>query len=134
MRSVGLDINKDSFGKSPSKVKINYVTKLNDSMFDVTRYLMHHLYYMPTKDDSVKFFTLDLFERKYKIVDLKNKDTALGTFATILSMFKTNAEALTQQEPTNLGAFLEPVGKTTVYETLFDTSIYGYSYEKNTFT
>lgn len=129
----GLNIDKDSFDVGRTNVAINYISKLNDTVFTTMRFLLHQLYYMPQKDTSVKFLYYDIFSNMYKILDLKNKNSADGAFSTTLSMFKTNTEALVQQEPTNLGAFLNPMGKTDVYSALFDKKMYGYSYEKNDF-
>ena len=83
-------------------------------------YLLHKLYYYPTKDNSIKFLLYDLFTRKYKIFDLKNKDTSTGSFATILSFFKTNNEALIQQDPTNIGSYTKPISKTNAYVNAFE--------------
>lgn len=129
-----LQVDQESFGRTKADVQIPYMTKLNDNMFTVSQYLMKRLYFMPKRDVSVKFFFYDIFDEKYKLLDLKDKDTFLGTYSTILSMFKTNTEALIQQEPTNLGTFANPLGKTYVYKTVFDKTVYGYSYTNNTFT
>lgn len=57
---------------------------------------MHKLYYFSTKDSSIKFLVYDWFNDKFRLIDLKNKDTGVGTFSTVLSFFKTNNEALIQ--------------------------------------
>ena len=130
----GLNVDNASFNASPTDVKINYITKLNDNLFTASNFLMHNLYYMPVKDDSMKFFVYDIFARKFKLIDLKSKGTLLGASCTTLSMFKTNIESLVQQEQTNFGAFVDPISKTQSYQNLFDTQMFGYSYDKNTFT
>lgn len=132
--NAGLKVDKDSFSRTQANVPMNYITKLNDNLFTVSDFLMQKLYYMPQKDDSVKFFFYDIFDDKYRLLDLKDEKTSLGTYSTLLSMFKTNNEAIIQQDPTNFGAFQNPISKTGVYQTLFDKKMYGYSYEKNDFT
>ena len=77
---------------------------MNDNLFSSTNYLLHKLYYNPIRDDSIKFIVFDWFDSKYRLLDLKNKDTFVGTFATMLSFFKSNNEMLIQQEPTNFGS------------------------------
>ena len=57
----GLNVDNDSFNASPTDVKINYITKLNDNLFTASNFLMHNLYYMPAKDDSLKFFVYDIY-------------------------------------------------------------------------
>lgn len=134
MRMCDLAVDDDSFSMSPSQVAIPYITTINDNMFTVSSHILHNLYYMPQKDDSVKFLYYDVFSSKFKILDLKNRESAAGTFPTIMSMFKTDVETLVQQEPTNLGSLASSHGKCFTYETLFNKSIYGYSYAKNDFT
>lgn len=112
---------------------MNYISKTSDNLFSVTDFLMNKLYYFDDAEQSMKFFVNDMFDFKYKLIDLKNSATTLGSFSTILSMFKTNGENLIQQEPTNLGSFIDPVDKTKVYSNIFDKTIYGYSYKTNEF-
>lgn len=83
---------------------------------------------MPTKDDSVKFIYYDMFADKYKVLDLKTKDSGLAMFPTMLSMFKSDMETIIEQEPTNLGAFADALKKTYLYNVLKDKNAYGYSY------
>lgn len=130
----GLVPDNDSFSKSNSQVKMNYISRRNDNLFSVAKFLMNKLYYFSVAEESMKFYVYDIFTNKFKILDLKNKDTALGTFSTVLSMFKTNNESMIQQEPTNLGSFTDPYDKTGVYSNIFEKQIYGYSYERNDFT
>ena len=113
--SKELKIDDDTFNKVSVPIRIDYITQLNDNMFTVMKYLMHKLYYFSDKDDSVKFFLYDWFNDKYRILDLKNKDTALGTYATVLSFFKTSTETMIQQEPTNIGSLKSAVPKTYAY-------------------
>ena len=110
-----LAIDDDSFGKVTTPIAIDYITQANDNTFTALKYLMHKLYYFPTKDDSMKFVVYDWFDDKYRLLDMKKKDTSIGSSTTLLSFFKTNNEALIQQEPTNLGSFASPMPKTDVY-------------------
>lgn len=130
----GLIIDKDSFGMSPTNVMVNHISKFNDNLFTTFEFLMSEMYFMPTKDDSVKFIYYDMFADKYKVLDLKTKDSGLDMYPTILSMFKSDMENVIEQEPTNLGAFANAVKKTYLYNALKDKSAYGYSYQKNAFT
>lgn len=131
MQNIAID--DDSFGKVTAPVKVDYITQLNDNLFSVVKYLMHKLYYFSTKDSSIKFLVYDWFNDKFRLIDLKNKDTGVGTFSTVLSFFKTNNEALIQQEPTNIGAFNIAMPKTDVYETAFEKQMFDYDFNYDMF-
>lgn len=87
---------------------MHYISKVNDNLFTIAQFLMRQLYYLPQRDESIKFFYYDTFDRKVKLLDLKDSTSVLGVYPTILSMFKTNNESLIQQEPTTLGSFNSP--------------------------
>ena len=70
------------------------MTKANDNLLSISRYLMKKLYTMPQKDISVKFFFYDIFDDAVKIFDLKNASTAVDIHPTVLSMFKTSVETM----------------------------------------
>lgn len=55
---------------------------------------MHKLYYFPKRDDSVKFIVLDWLNNKYRLLDMKNRQTTMGSFPTVLSFFKSNTELI----------------------------------------
>lgn len=131
--TAGLTIDDKTFDKVKSKVQSNYITQLNDNLFTALQYLFHKLYYFPTRDDSVKFLLYDWFNDKYRLFDLKNKTTALGTYTTTMSFFKTNNEMLVQQEPTNMGSLSNPTPKTLAYENAFEKDIFSYDYRNDQF-
>ena len=128
-----LKVDDRTFGMVSVPVNIRYITQMNDNLFSALKYLFHKLYYFPDKDDSVKFFVYDWFDDKYRLVDLKNKDTAIGTYGTMLSFFKTNNEVLIQQEPTNIGSFKSPVPKTNVYQNAFKKEMFSYDFNNDMF-
>lgn len=128
-----LAIDDDSFNRVKSPVAMNWISKQNDNLFSALKYLMHKMYYMKDfKDDSLKFIVYDQFDDKYRLVDIKDKYTLIGSFGTTLSFFKTNTEALIQQEPTNLGSFKSPFSKNNLYSSLFDKHMQSYdlNYDK----
>lgn len=129
----GLSINDESFSKVKTYVKLNYITQLNDNLISVVKYLLHKLYYYPTKDDSVKFLVYDWYNDKYRLIDLKNKDTSTGIFSTVLSFFKTNQEAMIQQDPTNIGSLGKSLPKTQVYQNAFEKDIFTYDFNYDAF-
>lgn len=90
----GLAVDDDTFKNVKSNVKMNYISKLNDSLFTLVPYLLHKLYFLPSRDDSVKFIYYDWLNRKYKMLDLADNNSILNCSATVLSFFKSNAEAL----------------------------------------
>ena len=127
-----LAIDTESFKRVKAPVTLNYITQQNDNMFSVANYLMHKLYYAPLmKDDSMKFIVYDQRKDTYGLLDLKDSQTFIGSYSTILSFFKTNNEALIQQEPTNIGSFESPMEKQMVYSDLFDKVMYSYDYNYN---
>ena len=130
---VGLQFDKDSFSQVQADVEIPYITKANDNLLSISKYLMQKLYTMPQKDTSVKLFFYDIFANNIKMLDLKDKNTVLNTYSTVLSMFKSSTELMIQSEPTNLGAFSDPVTAIQAYIALCNKDIYGYSYASNEF-
>lgn len=90
----GVAIDEKSFGRVKSPVKADYISQLNDNLFTTVRYLLHKLYYFQKKDSSIKFLVYDWFSDMFKLIDLKDRSTMLGTFATVLSLMKTNMESL----------------------------------------
>ena len=130
----GLAIDDRTFGMVKTIVKSNYITQLNDNLFSSTNYLLHKLYYNPIRDDSIKFIVFDWFDSKYRLIDLKNKDTFVGTFTTMLSFFKSNNEMLIQQEPTNFGSLQNAMPKTEAYKNAFDKDLFSYDYSRDMFS
>ena len=130
----GLAIHKDSFDRVKTTVTERYISHRNDNMFTVLKYLMHKLYYWSElRDDSLKFIVYDQFENKYRLIDIKDSFTYVGSYSTMLSFFKTNNETMIQQEPTNIGSFEQPITKQQVYSNLFDKHMFGYDYRYNMF-
>ena len=128
-----LQPDTETFNMVKSVVSFNYITQLNDNLFTVMKYLFHKLYYNSNKkDDSMKFFVYDWFNNTYRLLDLKQKNTVIGQYSTILSFFKTNNEVLIQQEPTNIGSFKSPSMKTKLYQNLFNTNMFQYFHDFNT--
>ena len=135
LSQANLKVDEESFARVKAPVVMNYITQQNDNAFTTSKYLMHKLYYAPlAKDDSMKFIVYDQKNDSYRLVDLKDQQTFIGSYSTILSFFKTNAEALIQQEPTNIGSFESPMQKQAVFSDLFDKSMYGYDYNYNQLT
>lgn len=128
-----LTIDDETFNSVKTIVSMNYITQMNDNLFTVMKYLFHKLYYnFDIKDDSMKFFVYDWFNDKYRLLDMKLKNTVIGTYSTVLSFFKTNNEVLIQQEPTNIGSFKSPTAKTSVYSNLFNVNMFQYFHDFNT--
>lgn len=130
---AGLQIDDETFSLVKSSVTSNYITQLNDNLFSVLQYLMHKLYYFPKRDDSVKFIVLDWLNNKYRLLDMKNRQTTMGSFPTVLSFFKSNTELIVQQEPTSLGSIKKSMPKTLAYENLFEKDLFSYDYRYNAF-
>lgn len=127
-----LIIDKTTFDTVKTNVKLSYISQLNDNLFTVMQYLLHKLYYdYATKDDSLKFLVYDQFNNAYRLLDIKQKSTALGFYSTILSFFKTNAEVIIQQEPTNMGSFINSAMKTDVYSSLYNINMFQYFHRDN---
>lgn len=131
LSSKGLRVDEKTFSIVKSTVALNYITQLNDNVFTAVNYLLHKMYYYPTKDDSVKFLVYDYFNDQYGMLDLKNKETSTGSFSTVMSFFKTNTEALVQQDPTSIGSLRTSLPKTAAYANAFekDMSTYDYSHD-----
>lgn len=124
-----LQIDDESFNRVKAPVQINYISQRNDNLFTAVNYLMHKLYYDPMmRDDSMKFIVYDQFLDKYRLLDIKDQFTLVGAYSTILSFFKTNTEAMIQQEPTNIGAFRTQKTKQYLYSDMFDKHMFGYDY------
>ena len=132
--SQDLAIDKDSFNNVKQDVSMNYITSQNDNMFTVTNYLMHKLYYLPTRDQSMKFIVYNMFTDKYHIVDVTDWSMFIGNMtSTALSFFKSNIELLIQQEATNLGSFANPRTRTDLFKSMFNRKVIGYDYDSNQF-
>lgn len=131
--TAGLAVDPHSFSVVRSPVSLNYASQLDDNLLSIIRYLMHKMYYFPTRDESIKLFTYDQLASTVKLIDLARKDTALGMTGTVLSFFKTNVETLIQQEPTNLGSFRSPAQKTLLYQSILEQSISTYDYQHDLF-
>lgn len=130
----GAAVDEASFSKVRSPVNVDYISQLNDNLFTTVRYLLHKLYYFQTRDSSIKFLVYDWFSDMFRLIDLKDRSTMIGTFATVLSLMKTNMELLIQQEPTNIGAFKRAMPKTGAYETAFEKQMFAYSYADDVFS
>ena len=129
----GLAVDDDTFKNVKSNVKMNYISKLNDSLFTLVPYLLHKLYFLPSRDDSVKFIYYDWLNRKYKVLDLADNKSILNCSATALSFFKSNAEMLIQQDPTNIGSFVNSIGNINEYKNLFSKDMFSYDITTNEF-
>lgn len=130
----GLTVDDKTFNGMNVDVKVNYITQLNDNLFTTIDYLMHKLYYFPTRDTSVKFIVYDQFEDKYSMLDLCDKRTFKGIFSTLMSFFKSNNENLIQSEPTNIGSLSETIHKVDVYKNTFEKDTFQYDFDQNTFS
>ena len=126
-----LTVDDETFGTVSTSVTMSYASHANDDLFSVVKYLMHKLYYFQDRDDSMKFFLYNEFKDRYQLFDVTNKKTATGMYSTIFSFFKTNNEALIQQEPTNIGHLSKPFSKTSVYNNFFQYDMFSYSRETN---
>lgn len=133
MKNNDLVVDDEFFDKVKTNVKINYISNTNDNLFTASRYLMKKLYYYSEKDTAVKFFLYNESNDKYQLFDITNKDTATGTYSTVLSFFKTNNEQLVQQEPVNIGSLKFSLHKPEVYRSFFKYNMYDFSYDENVF-
>ena len=133
LQTQNLAIDDYTFGKVKSNVKMNYISKLNDNLFTVVPYLMHKLFFLPDRDDTMKFIVYDWFNQKYRLLDLTIKDTFLNITNTTLSFFKSNAELMIQQYASDLGSFDTTSGNISEYKNLFAKDMYTYDIENNTF-
>lgn len=134
LASQDLAPDKDSFDNAKQVVSMNYITSQNDNMFTVANYLFHKMYYLPNRDQSMKFFVYNIYTGKYHIVDMADKNSFIGDMTTtVLSFFKSNAELLTQQEATNLGSFAHPCSRTDLFKSMFTRKVIGFDYDGNQF-
>lgn len=133
LKKQDLVVDDASFDNVKSNVKMNYITKLNDNLFTAVPYLMHKLFFLPEKDQSMKFIVYSWFDKKYYLIDLANNTTFLHAATTTLSFFKSNVEALIQQFPSNLGSFTNAIGNVKEYNNMFDKDMYAYDINKNAF-
>lgn len=129
----GLKADDTTFGKVKTNVKMNYISKLNDNLFTAIPYLMHKLFFLPDRDESIKFIYYDWFNKMYKLLDLADKSTIHSIGSTIMSFFKSDAEYLIQQEPSRLGSFDSTVGNINEYKCMFAKDMYAYDIQSNSF-
>lgn len=129
-----LQVDDEKFDMVKSQVDLNYITHENDNLFSIAKYLVHKMYYYPTKDTELKFFLYNESTDKYQLFDVTIKQSTTGIYNTILSMFKTNNEGLIQQEPTNIVCFEQDYQKTQVFKNFFDFQMHSYSLETNQFS
>ena len=134
LKQQNLAVDDFTFDNVKSNVKMNYITKLNDSLFTAVPYLMHKLFFLPEKDESLKFIVYNQLTNKYQLLDLADNHTFLSLVNTTLSFFKSNAEMMIQQFPSNLGSFNSTIGNIGEYKNLFDKDMYAYDIENNTFS
>lgn len=134
MKQSDLSIDNEKFDAVKSQVSLNYITQANDNLFTVVKYLMHKMYYFPTKDTELKFFLYNETTNKFQLFDLTNKQSATGLYNTMLSMFKTNNEGLIQQEMSKIVCFEQDFPKTDSIKNFFDFQMHTYSLDTNMFT
>lgn len=129
-----LATDKYSFGRVNSPVVMNYITQQNDNAFTIVGNLLHKLYYWPTyRDDSMKFIAYDAYDDMYRLIDIKDTTTFVGSYTTMLSFFKSNIEGLIMPQPTNIGSFMNAASKQNVYFDLFDKTMHAYDYSIDQF-
>jgi len=85
----GLEVDKETFDKVKTDVKMNFITNGNDNTLTVIKHLLSRLYYYDTKDPALKFLYYNDIKDKFELFDFMNKETSNATYSLILSMFKT---------------------------------------------
>lgn len=133
MAKAELPVDVDTFKSVTTDVIMDYATVANDNILSIFKYLMHKLYFLPKKDTSMKYLIFDLIQNKYKLLDIAHLLNGLESTSVTVSFFKSNVEALTTEEPNNLGAFMEGTTQTDLYEDLFEKQLYLYSQLTNSF-
>lgn len=128
----GLDVDKETFDKVKTDVKINYITNGNDNSITMIKYLLSKLYYYDVKDPSLKFLYYNDIKDKFELFDIMNKETSNATYSMILSMFKTQNETYLQEEPLNL-ATVTKFPKTKTFSNIFNYEVTDYDFEHNVF-
>lgn len=132
----GIAFDADSFELVKTPVRLGYVTNGNDDIFSVSKYLMGRLYYdVADYDDSMKFFYWNETAAKggaVRLFDIKNSDTAAGESNVMLSLMKSNNEALIEQEPNNLGTITRFPAQDRI-GTFFPAEVTHYDFDRNSF-
>lgn len=132
LASCKLKTNWRSFRDNRSGVRIGYITNGNDNALTATRYLMNRMYYYPSRDRSIKAIIYNEFKDSYQVFDFGNRGSRTGVSTVIVSMFKSNSESMTQQEPNNLNSVTK-FPRTSTIAALFDKDCYTYSLSTNRF-
>lgn len=127
-----LIVDTESFKNTVSNVRINYITQKNDNVITAVNYLLSKLYYYKEKDNNLKFLTYNSFTNKYQIVTIDNQDTYLGATNIILSMFRSNTEFSTQNEPNEFNTVTK-FPKIHVYQNNKTKLFFDFNYDKNRF-
>lgn len=121
-----------SFDNVKTNVSLPYITTGNDNLFSVFEYLMRRLYYLEQRDDSLKFLMYNDQSDTYQLVDLKDSNSCPGSFAIVVSFFKSSAEHVAQQDPVNFGVVTK-LPKSKMIPTLFHQDMSTFEYDSNQF-
>ena len=127
-----LIVDSDSFDSIQSDVKINYITNGNDNTISAIKYLLSKLYYYENKDNSLKAIVYDEINNKFKAMDFASNISLSPVQSIIISLFNTDIEGLTAEEPIELNGVTK-CKKTTTYENEFNLTFFDYNYNSNMF-
>ena len=132
LQKQGLQIDSKTFDLVKTDVKLQYITTANDNLISVVKYLLHKLYYRDNFDDSLKYVVYDETDDKFGLFDIKNKESNRGTYSVVVSMMKSNTEAMTEQEPNNFGMIYQCPREKSIHM-IFDDKFYDFDMSKNCF-
>lgn len=121
-----------SFDNVKTNVSLPYITTGNDNLFSVFEYLMRRLYYLEQRDDSLKFLLYNDQRDTYQLVDLKDSNSCPGSFAMMVSFFKSSSEHVVQQDPVNFGVVTK-LPRSELIPTFFQQDMSTFEYNSNQF-
>lgn len=127
-----LRIDKDSFQSVISPVKLNYITNGNDNSITAINYLLGKLYYYSQKDLCLKFIVYNETDDMYQVLTISDSNSYLGNSIIILSLFKTNTENMTIEDPNELNSVTK-FPKLNTYKNNFAKKLYNFDYNNNAF-
>lgn len=133
MSIAGLPLDSRTFDCVKSNASLSYITSGDENLFSVFKYLTQKMYYFLDKDSSLKFLYLNGRNNIYYLFDLNNASTYSGSYNMVVSFFKSNLENVQQTQPLNFSVITRKP-KSASYQTLFDSSLYSFDYDSNTFS
>lgn len=131
LQSADLTINKDSFSYTNTELNINYITSQNDNVITAINYLLRRLYYY-YDEASMKFLTYNEIDDNYGVLNIMNDSTVTNFSEIIISLFNTNYESFTQDEPNQLNSVTK-FPKTYSIRSDFQKNIVSYDLNSNQF-